>query len=115
MHSMGPARAPVILIGPTMSDFSTTGRPMSGTLARALDSVTARDRRLFVAALRATDGLLAPLHRALATELELCGLREAETDAAFRAILSDDALDDRPWPQPPTGPGMRFDPESGEF
>lgn len=99
-----------------MTDFTTTGRPMSGSLQRALDSVTGRDRRLFVAALRRSEGFLAPLHHALATELELCGLREAETDREFRQIMGEDAAPDkRPWPAPPTGEGRRFDPESGEF
>lgn len=96
-----------------MSNINT-GRPMTGGLQRALDSVTRKDRRVTVAALRASQGRLAALHHALATELELCGLREQETDIEFRAMTQAGIPDPGPLPEA-TGPALRFDPETGRF
>lgn len=97
-----------------MTNIINTGRPMTAALQRALDSVTRQDRRVTVAALRGSQGRLAALHHALATELELCGLRELETDIEFRRMTQDPIPDPRPLPEA-TGPALRFDPETGEF
>ncbi len=97
-----------------MSDepmFTTTGRRMTGQLQEALDNVTGRDRALMVAALQTSEGRTGPLLRALALELNLAGLREHEAITAAEADLA--VVDDRPWPQPPDGPAMWFDPATG--
>lgn len=97
------------------SNFTTTGRPMSGGLQRALDNVTGSDRRITIAVLRASEGSLAPLLHALATELELCGLREADALRGMEAVFVVSDSDDRPWPQPLPGQPRVFDPETAVF
>ncbi len=99
-----------------MSDeplFTTTGRPMTGQLERALDNVTGRDRAAMATALEVHEGALRPLLRALALELRLSGLREYEVIAQSEAQLA--VVDDRPWPGPPAGPTMWFDPATGQL
>jgi len=102
-----------------MSDepmFTTTGRPMTGQLQAALDNVGARDRALMAAALLAQEGRLSPLLRAVALELQLAGLREAEALKAAEADLAGPASEEPPFPPSPT-PGLElwFDPTTGEF
>jgi len=101
-----------------MSDepmFTTTGRPMTGQLQAALDNVGARDRALMAAALLAQEGRLSPLLRAVALELQLAGLREAEALKAAEVDLAGDEPE-RPFPPSPT-PGLQlwFNPETGTF
>jgi len=95
--------------------FTTTGRPMTGQLQAALDNVGARDRAAVAAAFQTQQGRTGPLLRALALELQLCGLRE---DAALAAAEADLASDEpeRPFPPSPT-PGLElwYDPTTGEF
>lgn len=89
------------------------GRPMTGALQRALDDVSREDRRIVVAALKASEGRLAALHKALAIELELAGLREQDTAVQFRQMMQD-SIPDPPWPKA-SGPAMQYDPETGEL
>ncbi len=101
-----------------MSDeplFTTTGRPMTGQLERALDNVTGRDRAAMATALEVHEGALRPLLRALALELRLSGLREYEVITAAEADLASDEPE-RPYPPSPT-PGLElwFDPATGTF
>jgi len=95
--------------------FTTTGRPMTGQLQRALDNVGARDRALMAAALMEQQGRLSPLLRAVALELQLAGLREYSTIAAAEADLATDEPE-RPFPPSPT-PNLHltFDPVTGTF
>jgi len=92
--------------------FTTTGRPMTGKLESALDNLSARDRALIAAAFMTQEGRTGPLLRALALELQLSGLREYGAIQAAEADLANE--DDRPWPQPPAGPTMWFDPATGK-
>ncbi len=94
--------------------FKVTGRPMTGQLERALDNVTGKEREHTARALEVHEGVLQPLLRALALELRLAGLREAEVIAQSEADLADE--DGRPYPPSPT-PGLElwFDPSSGQF
>ena len=82
--------------------FTTTGRPMTGQLQAALDNVTGRDRALIAAAFQTQEGRTGPLLRALALELRLAGLREAETVAAWEADVAGPASEERPLPPPTT-------------
>lgn len=96
-----------------INNYPTTGRPMTGALQRALDGVAPEDRHAVAVALRANGGRLAAVFAAIATEIELVGLRQVDQDIEFRR-MTQDALDAPP-PPPPTGPALRFDPETGEF
>lgn len=91
------------------------GRPMTGALQSALDGLNARQRGIVIRVCAETPegSLMAPLYRALALELQLCGVRQAETDRVFRQ-MAQDSIDAPPLP-PPTGPRVRFDPETGEM
>lgn len=93
--------------------FTTTGRPMTSQLQRARDNVGARDRALIAAAFQTQEGRTGPLLRALALELRLSGLREYEVIAQSEAQLA--VVDGRPWPGPPAGPTLWFDPSTGQF
>jgi len=96
--------------------FTTTGRPMTGQLERALDNVTGRDRAAMATALEVHEGALRPLLRALALELRLSGLREYEVIAQSEADVAGPASEERPYPASPT-PGMAlwYDPTTGQF
>ncbi len=96
--------------------FSTTGRPMTGQLEAALDRVGARDRAMIAAALQTQQGRTGPLLRALALELQLCGLREDAAIAAAEGALAASDEPERPFPPSPT-PGLElwYDPTTGEF
>lgn len=92
----------------------TTGRPMTGALQRALDNLTGKRRELAVRALNEADSpILGDIHRAIATELLLCGIREADTRREFRA-MTQASIPDPPF-RPATGPAMHFDPETDQF
>jgi len=102
-----------------MSDepmFTTTGRRMTGQLQAALDNVGARDRALVAAAFQTQQGQTGPLLRALALELQLCGLREDAALTAAEADLAGPASEERPFPPSPT-PGLElwYDPSTGQF
>jgi len=96
--------------------FTTTGRPMTGQLQAALDNVGARDRALMAAAFQTQAGRTGPLLRALALELQLCGLREDAIIAAAEASLAATDEPERPFPPSPT-PGLElwYDPATGQF
>ncbi len=94
----------------------TTGRRMSGQLEAALDRVGARDRAMIAAAFQVQEGRTGPLLRALALELQLCGLREHEALTAAEASLAATDEPEPPFPPSPT-PGLElwYDPSTGQF
>jgi len=93
-----------------------TGRRMTGQLEAALDRVGARDRAAIAAALQTQQGRTGPLLRALALELQLCGLRELEAITAAEADLAATDQPERPYPPSPTpGLALWYDPSSGQF
>jgi len=89
---------------------------MTGQLERALDNVTGKEREHTARALEVHEGVLQPLLRAMALELRLAGLREAEVIAQSEADLGGSDEPDRPYPPSPT-PGLQLwlDPETGTF
>lgn len=91
------------------------GRPMTGALQSALDGLTARQRAIVIRVCAETpDGsLMAPLYRALALELQLCDVREMETERQFREMTQASIPD--PPPRPATRPALQFDPETEEI
>ncbi len=96
--------------------FTTTGRPMTGQLQRALDEVGSRDRALIAAAFQTQEGRTGPLLRALALELQLSGLHEYAVITAAEASLAATDEPERPFPPSPT-PNLHltFDPVTGTF
>lgn len=95
--------------------FTTSGRRMSRSLQAAIDGLGAEDRRRAIEALSASDGpVLGRLMRAVAVELGLAALREAHTLAGLEEDLAGPVdLDlEPPWPAPPDGAPLRFDPDS---
>ncbi len=92
-------------------EVRVTGRPMTGQLQRALDSLGARDRAMVSPAFQTQQGRTGPLLRALALELQLCSLREDAAIAAAEGALAASDEDDRPYPPSPTpGLALWFDP-----
>jgi len=86
--------------------LTTTGRRMTRALQSALDDLTGADRAAVAQAFRESDTpILGPLHRALARELRLCDLRDADLLLQHsRELQADrDAIPEPPLP-PASGP-----------
>jgi hypothetical protein len=92
-----------------MSDVvTTTGRPMTRRLQDALDDLTGLDRAAVRQAFtESATPVLAPVYQALAVELRLCDLRDADLLLQHsRELQADrDALPEPPYP-PASGPAV---------
>lgn len=92
------------------------GRPMTGYLQNALDGLDARARNMAIRVfgeMDPTTSVLGPLYHAIVVELQLCGLRETETDRQFRSITQG-SIPDPPIDRSGDRPGV-FDPVTGSI
>jgi len=102
----------------------TTGRRMTRALEAALDGMPNRRHRITALSEVALDTPLGPLFRAVALELTLVGLREADALLGMERALADDSDEDPPMPPGvgralevrfhPDGTPYLVDPETGE-